>query len=323
MQEENKVENTEAEDQIIDLDAPQKDSVEEKEEIEVVEETTEDPVEETSAESKEELEDYSKGVQKRINDLTKKWREAERGQEYAYNYAKDLKNKYEALQQNSSVYEKNYLSEAESKLESQRAQTQKALEEAIADGDTAKQTKALDILTRISSEENKLKEAKNNVSSQEPVNLDDQFNQVFANQIQPPAPSQEAQDWISKQDFWELRYTTNQNELRKYGHDGPTGYVPANAETEKAMDIHLELMSNENTHPDFNPQNYYSELDKRVQKEIYGQRTQKNATQKVASANRAESKGGGKRQVRLTPSEVQMAKKLNVPLEEYARYKRQ
>ena len=323
MQEENKVENTEAEDQIIDLDSPQEDTVEKEEEIEVVEETAEDVVEEKATESKEELEDYSKGVQKRINDLTKKWREAERGQEYAYNYAKELKSKYEALQQNSSTYEKNYLSEAESKLESQRAQTQKALEDAIADGDTAKQTKALDILTRITSEESRLKDAKNNISNQQPVNLDDQFNQVFANQMQTPAPSQEAQDWIAKQDFWQLRYSNNPAELRKYGHTGPEGYVPANPETEKAMDIHMELMSNENTHPDYNPQNYYSELDKRVQDEIYGQRTQKNATQKVASANRANTQTGGKRQVRLTPSEVAMAKRLDVSLQDYAKHKRQ
>ena len=123
--------------------------------------------EETKADAEQdELEDYSKNVQKRISTLTKKMREQERAAQSAYEYAKNLQAENEALKRNTSAYAENYQSEAENRLKAQRAQANAVLKSAYQDQDWDKVTKAQDILDKITVEESKLA---NNTLSIEPT----------------------------------------------------------------------------------------------------------------------------------------------------------
>ena len=247
----------------------------------------------------DELENYSKGVQKRIANLTKKMREQERAAQSAFEYAKNLQTENENLKTNTSRLNQSYYSEAENRLKSQRAQANSVLKGAYQEQDWDKVTKAQEILDKITVEESKLANGRMTID-REPVyqNFPQQTYQQPIQQ-QTAAPDPAAEDWATKNDW--------------FGQDETM--------TLAAFNIHKKLVDEEGFDP--SDSMYYDEIDKRIRVEFphkfEGTKTQGKPQQTVAPAGRSES-SGRKRQVKLTKSEVEMARRLNVPVQEYAKY---
>jgi hypothetical protein len=247
----------------------------------------------------DELENYSKGVQKRIANLTKKMREQERAAQSAFEYAKNLQAENENLKTNTSRLNQSYYSEAENRLKSQRAQANSVLKGAYQEQDWDKVTKAQEILDKITVEESKLANGRMTID-REPVyqNFPQQTYQQPVQQ-QTAAPDPAAEDWATKNDWF------GQDEIM----------------TLAAFNIHKKLVDEEGFDP--SDSMYYDEIDKRIRVEFphkfEGTKTQGKPQQTVAPAGRSES-SGRKRQVKLTKSEVEMARRLNVPVQEYAKY---
>jgi hypothetical protein len=259
--------------------------------------------EEKQVKKEDELEDYSKGVQKRIATLTKKMREQERAANSAYEYAQSLQAENQQLKQSSTQLNKNYLSEAQNRLNSQRAQANAVLKNAYQEQDWDKVTKAQGILDKITVEESRLVNSK-------PVQVEQTTSyqnyqapiQQQAPVQQPAKPDPEAENWASKNEW--------------FGEDETM--------TLAAFNIHRKLIEEEGF--DTSDTTYYDEIDKRIRTEFphkfsTGDEVKSNSKmqQNVAPAGRSDS-SGRKRQVKLSASEVQMAKRLNVPLGEYAKY---
>ena len=277
------------------------------EEIEVIEEEqtpeenkTEESVEtseeEVKADSEDELENYSENVQKRINNLTRKLREAERGRDSALNYANSMKSEYENLKGKSEKINQDYYAEAATRLESQKAQATRVLAEAQEAQDYEKAAKATSVLSTIAVEENRIRTARENPTNETII------PQPNLQQEQLPQPDAKAEAWADKNDW--------------FGED--------RIRTLAAFTIHDDLVQEGF---DGQTDEYYNELDKRLRTKFpndFGVETEiapvPQATQRVASAARADAQGSNKKQVRLSPSEVEMAKKLNVPLKEYAKF---
>jgi hypothetical protein len=247
----------------------------------------------------DELENYSKGVQKRIANLTKKMREQERAAQSAFEYAKNLQVENENLKTNTSRLNQSYYGEAENRLKSQRAQANSVLKGAYQEQDWDKVTKAQEILDKITVEESKLANGRMTIE-REPVyqNIPQQTYQQPVQQ-QTAAPDPAAEDWATKNDW--------------FGQDETM--------TLAAFNIHKKLVDEEGFDP--SDSMYYDEIDKRIRVEFphkfEGTKTQGKPQQTVAPAGRSES-SGRKRQVKLTKSEVEMARRLNVPVQEYAKY---
>jgi len=260
----------------------------------------EDVSNEPEAKKEEELEDYSKNVQKRINNLTRKLREAERGQESAYEYAKKTAAENEHLKAKSSNLDRSYLMEAENRLKSQKQQAMSALKSAHEVQDYEKVAKAQEVLAKIAVEENKVNTSKMAIEQQVPSQTVDPGVTQPAPQYQPP-PKLDA-----KQEKWVENNTW-------FGED--------EIMTLAAFSIDQKLVQE-----GFDPKTdeYYNEVDKRLRIEFPHKFEESSAKskpqQKVASAGRVAGNTSSKRQVKLSPAEVQMAKRLNVPLTEYAKY---
>jgi hypothetical protein len=285
--------------EIVELEAEE--SSDDKESEVAIENVSEQ--EDKQVKKEDELEDYSKGVQKRIATLTKKMREQERASNSAYEYAQSLQAENQQLKQSSTQLNKNYLSEAQNRLNSQRAQANAVLKNAYQEQDWDKVTKAQGILDKITVEESRLVNSK-------PVQVEQTTSyQNYQAPIQQQAPVQQpaqpdpaAEDWASKNEW--------------FGEDETM--------TLAAFNIHRKLIEEEGF--DTSDTTYYDEIDKRIRTEFphkfsTGDEVKSNSKmqQNVAPAGRSDS-SGRKRQVKLSASEVQMAKRLNVPLGEYAKY---
>ena len=259
-------------------------------------------VQDSNEEQESEHEQYSDRVQKRISNLTRRLREEERAKESAYNYALQMQEKNKVLAQKSSSLDRSYLAEASNRLKSQRAQAQAALKNAHESQDYDKVAKAQDVLAKIAVEESKV------VNSQSQLEYQQQLADSQTEQIIPPAqPQQQYVDPDPKAQNWAQKNTW-------FGEDETM--------TLAAFNIHRNLVEQEGFDP--SSDEYYTEVDKRIKAEFPHKFDVKNKPQqRVASASRADtSVKGSKKQVKLSPSEVQMAKKLNVPLTEYAKYVR-
>ena len=283
--------------EIVELDVPEEDQ-EAQDAIENVseEETVKD-------EEQDELENYSKGVQKRIATLTKKMREQERAAQSAYEYAKNLQAENENLKTNTNQLNQSYYGEAENRLKSQRAQANTVLKSAYQDQDWDKVTKAQEILDKITVEESKLATNRMQIE-REPVYQNVPQQQMQQQPIQAPTPQAdpEAESWAQKNEWF------GQDEIM----------------TLAAFNIHQKLIEEEG----FDPSDtmYYDEIDKRIRTEFPHKfsgggavKSKAKMQQTVAPAGRSDS-SGRKRQVRLTKSEVEMARRLNVPVQEYAKH---
>jgi len=311
MSEEAKKEEIVDEGEVVEVDLPEEkpsgkiaDIAPQEENDEEAEKAIEDVSEEPEEKSTDELEDYSEKVQKRISKLTRKLREAERGQESAYEYAKRIAEENQQLKTRSSSLDRSYLQEAGSRLKSQKAQALAALKNAHEVADYEKVAKAQEVLAKIAVEENKVTTSKSQLEYQQHVQEEQQTN--YQNYVQQPQQNtvpqlgEREQAWVEKNEWF------GQDEVMTMG----------------AMAINNQL---EAEGFDVGSEEYYTEVDRRIRKEFPQKFTESSVKskpqQKVASAGRvAGNPGSNKRQVKLSPSEVQMAKRLNVPLGEYAKY---
>ena len=249
------------------------------------------------------LEDYSKGVQARIAKLTRKMREAERREKAAVEYAQAVEQKRQALEKKFNKTDADYIKKFESTISSGLEAAQKELAAAIETGDAKAQVEANKRIATLAFENAKLDAAKEGrevpTQAEKPVNLSQggQINQPAMDDPINPDPKAEA--WASK-NTW-------------FGTDRAMTYT--------AFEIHKDLTEKEGYDP--NSDEYYAEVDKRIRVDFphkFGKTDEKQPTapvQTVASANR--SVKPGRKTVRLTSSQVAIAKKLGVPLEEYAK----
>ena len=279
----------------IDLDAPAAEPVKE-EEIQVEEVAAEAPEAEAKTE-KEELGEYSDGVQKRIAKLTRKMREAERQKEEAITYAKTVAEDANRLKTRFNNLDQNYAKEFEQRVTGSTEAAKQRLAASIAAGDVEAQVEAQAEMANLAMENTRLQRVKydREVRAQAPVPA----RTPAQSTPQPAAPDPQADAWASK-NAW-------------FGSD--------NAMTYTAFDIHKKLVEDEGFDP--NTTEYYSEVDKRIRLEFPHkfdsvERSTGQPAQNVASAKRPATKGRRKT-VRLTPSQVVIATKLGVPLEEYAK----
>ena len=286
----------------LDEQQPKKDAAKEEEKIEVeqVEAKEEKPVEEKKEEKKEdELEKYSEGVQKRIAKLTRKMREAERQREEAVAYAQSAKQDKELMESKLSKLDKSYVSEFENRVKTNMDAARQALKVAIEAGDVDGQVSAQEQMARLNSDAARLGQLKaaEEVQSEKQVNITPQ-RRVGANIPTDP----KAEDWASNNSW--------------FGNDTAMTYT--------AFDIHKKLVEEEGYDP--KTDEYYAEVDKRIRLEfphkfdkMAGTTTERaKPAQNVASAKRSAPQGR-KKTVKLTPSQVAIAKRLGVPLEDYAK----
>ncbi len=287
--------------------------IEEKKEEAVIEqpETTEQETDKTyeneretkleEKKSDETLEDYSKGVQARIAKLTRKMREAERREQAAVEYARSVEEKRQALESKFKKTDSDYIKKFESTISSGLEAAQKELAAAIESGDAKAQVEANKRIATLAFENAKLdaaKEGRQTTQEEKPVQLS-QANSVNIPQREDPInPDPRAEAWASKNSW--------------FGSDRAMTYT--------AFEIHKDLTEKEGYDP--SSDEYYAEVDKRIRVDFphkFGN-TKTNTTapvQTVASAQR--SVKPGRKTVRLTSSQVAIAKKLGVPLEEYAK----
>jgi hypothetical protein len=297
-----------AESNLDEKGAPEK--VEEvKEEIEV-EKVSDVPVQEdkreqveTKKEEKDELKEYSEGVQKRIAKLTRKMREAERQREEALAFAQSVKNKNGEMEGRLSKIDSSYVSEFESRVKTSMAAAKLALKNAIESQDVEAQIAAQQQLAALTMDEarlNNIKVANENKpkAEEKQVNINPQQQYYQPQQQSDPR----AEEWASR-NTW-------------FGNDSAMTYT--------AFDIHKKLVEQEGYDP--KSDEYYAEVDKRIRVEfphkfdkVEDTTTERaKPAQNVASARRSASTGR-KKTVKLTPSQVAIAKRLGVPLEEYAK----
>ena len=267
--------------------------------VRVVEDDKEPVAEKKEETKKEELEQYSDGVQKRIAKLTKKWREAERQREAALEYAKGVQDEHSKLKTKVSNLEPSYVNAMEGRVVSGLQAAQAKLVAAREAGDIKSEVEAQKEIGKLGVEESRVAGMRQRVATemkqiQQPV-------KTLEESIAPTqaAPDPRAEEWAEK-NTW-------------FGQDSAMTYT--------AFDLHEKLTKEEGFDPASDE--YYAEVDKRMRLDFphkFGKtetRESTKPTQTVASATR--SVNNSRKTVRLTPSQVTIAKKLGVPLELYAK----
>ena len=305
MQEEKeKVEEVEEEGQEIELpeevseDAP---AMETKEE-----EKPEEEVKESEKEETDELDNYSDSVKKRISKLTSKFREEERQRQAAIEYAEAVKKQNEELQSRLSKLDTTYVGEFDSRVQSQSIAAKEAYRKAVEDNDVDAMYEAQQNISRIALEEARLNQIKQQreeqAKAQEANGAAPAPAQPSATPPPPPKPDPKAEEWAQK-NTW-------------FGQDQTMTYA--------AFGLHKQLIEEEGF--DATSDEYYTELDNRIRTEFphkFQETQKKSSGPRVASAGTTASKSSspkGRRTVKLTPSQIAIAKRLNVPLEEDAKY---
>ena len=286
------------EEAVVDTEAP-------KQETESTEQETDKTYEnerETKLEEKddEKLEDYSKGVQSRIAKLTRKMREAERREKAALDYAKGVEESRKQLESKFEKTDADYVKKFETSIQTGLEAAQKELAAAIEAGDANAQVEANKRIATLAFENAKLEQVKEGRQQVEkPVQSLSQTNVNVPQRDDPINPDPRAEAWASKNSW--------------FGTDRAMTYT--------AFEIHKDLTEKEGYDP--SSDEYYEEVDKRIRVDFphkFGKNGDKQSTapvQTVASASR--SVKPGRKTVKLTSSQVAIAKKLGVPLEEYAK----
>ena len=290
----------------VDVELPQEGAViSEVQEVETAEET---PQIEVREKDEEELENYSKNVKTRINKLTAKLREAERREQAATQFAESVKQENEKLKTKNVALDGNYMVEYANRITTETASAKVDLKSATEMDDVEKQVEAQQKLARLAVEAQQLKNlnTQRQARKQEIVNpnmtLDQAVEQANTNQQQAAPPDPKAEAWAENNPW--------------FGED--------TAMTMTSFVIHRQLTEEEGF--DATEDQYYDEIDKRMRAEFPHKfedavpQEDTRPAQTVASATRSPKRGRGKNTVRLTPSQVAIAKKLGVPLEEYARH---
>ena len=247
-----------------------------------------------------ELDEYGEGVKKRIAKLTKRMRESERQRDEATRYARNVLTEQKTLKERLAKLDTGYVSEMENRITSGLEAAQSKLASARENSDIKAEVNAQKEIAKLGYEEARLAEMK--LSQEAKPKEKSELNQQTNIQQDPrrPVPDARATAWAQKNEW--------------FGND--------NAMTYTAFDMHKKLVEEEGYDPQ--SEDYYGELDRRIKLEFphkFGNVTEQTTkpTQTVASATRNVKRGTGRKTVKLTSSQVAIAKKLNVPLEEYAK----
>jgi hypothetical protein len=284
----------------VDVELKEKETKKDTPEVTVKEEQPEEK-EESKTEEKDEREEYSEGVKKRIDRMTYKIREAERREKEAVNYAQQVKGERDSLQTKFDKLDDGYVNEFTGRVKSQLESAKIQLKDAVAKGDVDAQVAANQSLARLAIEEERIKATEDQRKKYEESlkNAGQIGEQPVQSRVQQPRPDPKAEAWAEKNEW--------------FGKDEAMTYA--------SFGIHKRLVEEDGFNPTSNE--YYEEIDKRIRKEFPhkfngGEQASSKPVQTVASASR--TSGTGRKTVRLTPSQVAIAKKLGVPLEEYAKY---
>ena len=297
MQEEKlKVEEMEEEGQEIEIEEKVDDSKQE----EVVVDTKAST--ENNENESDDLSEYSESVKKRISKLTNRFREEERQRQAALEFAESVKRQNEELKAKIDKLDTTYVGEFDTRVQSQSIAAKEAYRKAAEENDVDAMYEASQNIARIAMEEARLNELK--------TRREQQTKEVEAAPVaQPQQPQQpqarpdpKAEDWARKNEW--------------FGQDNTMTYA--------AFGLHKQLIEEEGFDP--NSDEYYNELDNRIRSEFphkFQETPKKSSAPRVASAGTTASKSSspkGRRTVKLTASQIAIAKRLNVPLEEYAKY---
>ena len=269
-----------------------------KEEPEQLFESSDDS--ESDGASDEELENYSGNVQKRINQLTAKRKQAMEEAEAAYQYAQQVQQQNEQMKARLQQLDQGYTNEYGARVESQMDQAKKLIREARDVGDIDKETEAMSLLQRLAIEQERVRVQKQRTEQQVDVPQEAPAQQPQQKQVIPREEDLDPKlrSWMAKNESW-----FNKDAVM-------TGGVRA---------IHEQLVGVEDYDP--TSDEYYAEIDRRMRKEFpHKFQEQRQNAQTVAPASAGRSvKSGRKKTVELTPGQVAFAKKMNIPLERYAK----
>lgn len=298
MQEENpKVEELEEEGQEIEIEEKVDDAKDES--VIDTKASTEEKKEETS--DSDDLSEYSESVKKRISKLTSKFREEERQRNEAIKFAESVKKQNEELKAKLDKLDNTYVGEFDTRIQSQSIAAKEAYRKAAEENDVDAMYEASQNIARIAMEEARLNDLK---TRREEQKKQPQVDEVQQPQVQQPQarPDPKAEEWARK-NTW-------------FGQDQTMTYA--------AFGLHKQLIEDEGF--DATSDEYYNELDNRIRSEFphkFQEAQKKSNSPRVASAGTTASKSSspkGRRTVKLTASQIAIAKRLNVPLEEYAKY---
>ena len=272
----------------VEIDAPEGES----EQVEVSAESEQ--------KSDEELENYSSNVQKRISKLTEKYRNEERVSQEATRVAQELMSENKQLKDRMQNLDKGYLSEYGGRVEAQMDAAKRVFKEAHETGDADKMVQAQEAMSKIAIEQERLRIAKDRSDKAE-VAKKETFTPAPPPEKPAAKPDPKAQSW-AESNTW-------------FGADEVMTYA--------AFGIHQKMVEQEGFDP--TSDDYYSEVDRRIRVEFPHkfQKANKTGGAQVASAGASASRSTtkqGRKSVKLSPSQIAMAKRLNVPLEEYAKY---
>ena len=260
-------------------------------------------IEQASGQQEEELEQYSDKVKKRIDKMTARLREAQRREDAALEYAKNVQSQLNQANQRYQTSDQHRMAEAKSRIETQSVALKQIIRKAREEGDMDTEMEAQERLAQIVMEQRQLQQA---VAQQ----------QAYAQEAEQPAPQQQAAP---------VRQPTHVDpKAEQWAEDNPW-FGKDTVMTHAAWGIHRQLVQEERLDPQSDE--YYDELNRKL-RETFPQKFSQSAqnsrstrsAQAVAPANRSSGVNSARRTVRLTPSQVAIAKKLGVPLEEYAKY---
>jgi len=303
MQQETKLDVGDAEEEAVEVELKENpEKLQEQLDLVPKEESKEEVKEEKK---EEELEEYSTGVKNRIDKLTKRMREEERQKAAATQYADNVKRENDQLKLRLDNLDKGYQEEFGGRIDSQLTSAKRAFKDAHEAGDVDRMVEAQEALANLTVEKGKLKKP---IAANASAEVAIQAGPApVAPPVQPPGAPPPAAPPDPRAEAWAARNVWfGQDEVMTYASFG----------------IHRRLIEDEG----FDPQteDYYGELDKRMAAEFphkLGKQAGNGGSRKVASAESSRSRNkGGRKSVRLTPSQVAIAKKLGVPLEEYAKY---
>lgn len=281
----------------------QKQEVEEQEEITLDEDQSEEKAQVAGSEDDGELDNYSQNVQKRIKKLTERYRNEQRDREEAVRMAQKLLDENNKLKGRVQQLDNGYLNEYGNRLTTQEEAARRAYKAAYEQGDSDAMLAAQEQLSQIAVDKQRYSQAKTRVEQQAKMQVQQQQQPQAAPQAQPQQPAQvdpKAKSWAEKNEW--------------FGND--------EIMTTAAFTIHRRLIEEEGFDP--NTEEYYSEIDSRIRSEFPHKfnTVKKSGGKQVASAGNSASRTNkqGRRSVKLSHSQVAIAKKLGVPLEEYAKY---
>jgi len=300
MQEENvKVEEIEEEGQEIEIEDSQDESQPESNENK--------PAVEVKEDKEDDLSDYSQAVKKRISTLTYKYREEEKQRQAAVQFAESVKKQNEELKSKLDKLDNTYVGEFDTRVQSQSIAAKEAYRKAVEENDVDAMYDAQQNISRIALEEARLNQLKARKEEQKQLkettpDVAPASAPASAPVANTPAPDPKAESW-AKKNTW-------------FGQDQPMTYA--------AFGLHKQLIEDEGF--DATSDEYYTELDNRIRSEFpqkFQETPKKSNSPRVASAGTTASKSSspkGRRTVKLSASQIAIARRLNVPLEEYAKY---